>query len=128
MNKDSLGEQVQRPRLLSVMMNSATDEVVHEVEDVYVCLLNDGKAVNIFVGPKSCSNAKVSGITEAVKITMSDICQNWKEKAAAQGSDGASVVAGDMGRVLCPLKKRYFPADQGTLYCSLIRGCLFGYC
>ena len=54
---------------------------------MYVCFLKDGKAVNEFVGLKSCSNAKAPGITEAGNSSMTDVCQNWKEKAVALSSD-----------------------------------------
>lgn len=102
--KGELGEQVQRARFLSVMTDSATDVGVREVEDVYVRFLKDGEAVNAFVGLKACSNAKAPGITEAVKSAMTDICGNWKEKAVALGSDGASVMVGDVGGVYALLK------------------------
>ena len=100
-----LGEQVQRARFLSVMTDSATDVGVREVEDVYVPFLKDGEAVNAFAGLKSCPNAKATGITEAVNSAMTDICENWKEKAVALGSDGASVMVGDVGGVYALLKR-----------------------
>ena len=52
-----------------------------EVEDVYVRFLKDGEAVNAFVGLKSCSNAKLPGVTEAVNIAMTDVCQISKQKS-----------------------------------------------
>lgn len=103
--KGELGEQIQKARFLSVMTDCATDVGVCEVEDVYVCFLKDGGVVNTFVGLKSCSDAKAPGITEAVNSAMTDVCENWKEKAVALGSDGASVMVGDMGGVYALLKR-----------------------
>ena len=103
--KGELGEQIQKARFLSVMIDSATDVGVCEVEDVYVCFSKDGGVVNTFVGLKSCSDAKAPGITEAVNSAMTDVCENWKEKAVALGSDGASVMVGDMGGVYALLKR-----------------------
>ena len=103
--KGELGEQIQKARFLSVMTDGATDVGVCEVEDVYVCFLKDGGAVNTFIGLKSCSDAKALGITEAVNSAMTDVCENWKEKAVALGSDGASVMVGDMGGVYALLKR-----------------------
>ena len=98
-----------------------------EVEDVYARFLKDGEEVNAFVGLKSCSNAKLPGVTKAVNIAMTDVCQIAKKKAVAQGFEGASAMDGEIGRVLRPAEKRCSPSDQGTLDCSLIRACLFGY-
>ena len=36
---------------------------------------------------------------------MTDVCENWKEKAVALGSDGASVMVGDVGGVYALLKR-----------------------
>lgn len=72
---------------LIFMADSATDASVREVEDV--CFLKDGEVVNEFAGLKSCSNAKVLGMTEVVNSKTTDVCENWKEKAVALGSGGA---------------------------------------
>ena len=87
---------------LSVTSDSATDVGVREVEDVYVRYLKDGEPVNIFVGLKPCPNAKAPGITEAVNSAMTAVCENWKEKAVALGTDGAAVMVGErMEFLLC---------------------------
>ena len=56
-----------------------------EVEDVYVRFLKDGEAVNAFVGLKSCSSAKLPGVTEAANIAMTDVCQILKKKLLPKG-------------------------------------------
>ena len=103
--KGQLGQQLHAARFLSVMADSATDVGVREVEDVYVCSLKDGEPVNTFVGLKACSNANAQGITEAMNIAMTDVCENWKEKTVALGSDGAAVMVGEVGGVYALLKQ-----------------------
>jgi len=49
--------------------------------------LIDGEPVNTFVGLRSCPNAKAPGITEAVSSAISHVCDNWKEKVVALGTD-----------------------------------------
>ena len=44
----NLESKYKRACLLSIMMDSATDVGVHEVEDSYVCFLKDGEAVSAF--------------------------------------------------------------------------------
>ena len=56
-----------------------------EVEDVYARFLKDGEAVNAFVGLKSCSNAKLPGVTKAVSIAITDVCQIAKKKLLPKG-------------------------------------------
>ena len=103
--KNEIGEQLQRAQFLGVMADSATDVGVREVEDVYVCYLKDGEPVNTFVGLRPCPNAKALGITEAVNSSMRDVCDNWKEKAVALGTDGAAVMVGEVGGVFALLKR-----------------------
>ena len=98
--KNELGEQLQRAQFLGVMADSATDVGVREGEDVYVRYLKDGEPVNTFVGLRPCLNAKAPGITEAVNSAMSNVCDNWKEKVVALGTDGAAVMVGEVGGVL----------------------------
>ena len=99
-----MGSKFKEHVFLSVMTDSATDVGVCEVEDMCVHFLKDGQAFNAFVGLKSSSNAKAPHITEAVNSVMTGVCENWKEKAVALGSDGASVMVGDMGGVYTLLK------------------------
>ena len=40
------------------MADSATNVGVRDVDEVYVCFVKDGEAVNAYVGLKSYSNAK----------------------------------------------------------------------
>ena len=103
--KDGTGQQLQTARFLSVMSDSATDVGVREVEDVYVRYLKDGEPVNIFVGLKPCPNAKAPGLTEAVNSAMTAVCENWKEKTVALGTDGAAVMVGETGGVFALLKR-----------------------
>ena len=102
--KNKIGEQLQRAQFLGVMADSATDVGAREVEDVYVHYLKDGEPVNTFVGLRPCPNAKAPGITEAVNSAMSDVCDTWKEKVVAIGTDGAAVMAGKVGGVFALLK------------------------
>ena len=67
--------------------------------------LKDGEPVNAFVGLRPCPNAKASGITEAVDSAMSNMCDNWKEKAVALGTDGAAVMVGEVGGFFALLKR-----------------------
>ena len=67
--------------------------------------LKDGEPVNTFVGLRPCPNAKAMGITEAVNSAMSDVCDNWKEKVVALGTDGAAVMVGEVGGVFALLKR-----------------------
>ena len=36
---------------------------------------------------------------------MTHVCQNWKERVVTLGSDGASVMVGDMGKVYALVKR-----------------------
>ena len=67
--------------------------------------LKDGEPVNTFIGLRPCPNAKAPGITEAVNSAMSNVCDNWKEKAVALGTDGAAVMVGEVGGVFALLKR-----------------------
>ena len=87
------------------MADSATDVGVPEVDDVYVRYLKDGELVNTFVGLRPCPNTKAPGITEAVNSAIRDVCDNWKEKAVALGTDGAAVMVGEVGGVFALLKR-----------------------
>ena len=103
--KNELGGQLQRAQFLGVMADSATDVGVREVEDVFVRYLKDGEAVNTFVGLGPCLNAKALGIAEAVNSAMSNVCDKWKEKVVALGTDGAAVMVGEVGGVFALLKR-----------------------
>ena len=105
--KNEIGEQLQRAQFLGVMADSATDVGAREVEDVYVHYLKDGEPVNTFVGLRPCPNAKAPGITEAVNSAMSDVCDTWKEKVVALGTDRAAVMVGEVG--VFALLKRDIP-------------------
>ena len=103
--KDELSCKLQKCRFISVMADSATDVGVREVEDVYVCHLAEGETVNTFAGLKECVNSKADGIKVAVDSVMEDICDGWKNRAVAMGSDGAPVMLGDRGGVFALLKQ-----------------------
>ena len=103
--KNELSCKLQKCRFISVMADSATDVGVREVEDVYVCHLVEGETVNTFAGLKECVNSKADGIKAAVDSVMEDICDGWKNRAVAMGSDGAPVMLGDRGGVFALLKQ-----------------------
>ena len=65
-----------------VMADRATDVGTREFLDVYVRLLENGKAVNTFAALKECPNGKAKGITETITLAMDEIERNWKDKTA----------------------------------------------
>ena len=65
--------------------------------------MKDGELT--FVGLKSCSNTNAPGITDTANSAMTDACKNWKEKAVAPGSDGASLMFGELSGVYALLKQ-----------------------
>ena len=73
--------------------------------DVYVKLLENGKAVNNFVALKECPNGKAQGITGAITLAMDEKDQNWKDKTACLGTYGANVMLGQHGGIFGILKK-----------------------
>ena len=94
-----LSRKVTSTRFISVMADGATDIGTREVLDVYVKLLENGKAVNTFVALKECPNGKAQGITEAITLAMDEKDWNWKDKTACLGTDGANVMVGQHGGV-----------------------------
>ena len=54
---------------------------------------------------EECVNSKADGIKVAVDSVMADICDGWKNRAVAMGSDGAPVMLGDGGGVFALLKQ-----------------------
>ena len=58
-----------------------------------------------FVALKECPNGKAQGITEAITLAMDEKDQNWKNKTACLGTDGASVMVGQHGGVFGILKR-----------------------
>lgn len=100
-----LSRKVTSARFISVMADGATDIGTREVLDVYVKLLENGKAVNTFVALKECPNGKAQGIIEAITLAMGEKDRNWKDKTACLGTDGASVMVGQHGGVFGILKQ-----------------------
>ena len=100
-----LSQTLTSARFISIMADGATDVGTREVLDVYVRLLENGKAVNTFVALKECPNGKAQGITEAITLAMDEKDQNWKNKTACLGTDGASVMVGQHGGVFGILKR-----------------------
>lgn len=72
------------------MADGAPAVGTREVLDVYVRLLENGKAVNTFVALKECANGKAQGNTEAMKLAMTETDLNWKDKSICPGTDGAT--------------------------------------
>ena len=64
-----------------------------EALDIYVKTVKNGKAVNTFVVLKECPNGKAAEITEAITSAMAEK-DNWKDKTACLGTDGANVMVG----------------------------------
>lgn len=86
------------------MVDGVIDIGIREVFDVYVKLLENGKAVNIFVVLKECLNGKVQGIIEVITLVMGEKDRNWKDKIVCFGIDGVSVMVGQYGGVFGILK------------------------
>ena len=84
--KNELLCKLQKCRFISAMAGSATDVGVCEV-DVYVCHLIEGETVNSFAGLKECGNSTADGFKAAVDSVMEDVCDEWKNRAVAMGSD-----------------------------------------
>lgn len=100
-----LSRKVTSARFISVMADGATDIGTREVLDVYVKLLDNGKAVNTFVALKECPYGKTQGIPEAITLAMDEKDRNWKDKTACHGKDGANVMVGQHGGVFGILKQ-----------------------
>ena len=100
-----LSRKVTSARFISVMADGATDIGTREVLDVYVKLLENGKAVKIFVALKKCPYGKTQGITEVITLAMDEKARNWKDKTACHGNDGANVMVGQHGGVFGILKE-----------------------
>ena len=110
--KNELSCKLQKCRFISVMAGSANDVRVRKVEDVYLCHLVEGETVN------TCVSSKADGIKAAVDSVMEDICDGWKNRAVAMGSDGAPVMLGDRGGVFALPRQRNPTPNQGTLHCT----------
>ena len=63
-------------RFISVRVDGATDVSTREGLHDYARLLENDKAVNIFVALKKCPNGKAQGITEAITLAMDEKDQN----------------------------------------------------
>lgn len=81
------------------MVDGVIDIGIREVFDVYVKLLENGKAVNIFVVLKECLNGKVQGIIEVIILVMDEKDWNQKDKIVCFGIDGVNVMVGQYGGV-----------------------------
>ena len=85
---------------------------------MFVWHLVEGEKVNTFAGLKECVSSKADGIKAAFDSVMEDICDGWKNRAAAMGSDGDPVMLGDRGGVFALLRQRNPTPNQGTLHCT----------
>lgn len=72
------------------MADGAPAVGTRELLDVYVRLLENGKAVYTFVALKEYANGKAQGNTEAMKLAMNETDLNWQDKSICPGTYGAT--------------------------------------
>eukprot|EP00063_Salmo_salar_P020903 XP_013995738.1 PREDICTED: zinc finger protein 862-like [Salmo salar] len=102
--RSNIRENLKNPTFLSIMSDGSTDTSVKDEELVYVRFCHKGKIELKFVGIKSVEKADGAHISNAISAIMEGVCDEWRSKLVALGTDGAAVMTGAKNGVVSRLK------------------------
>ncbi|XP_045548900.1 zinc finger protein 862-like [Salmo salar] len=102
--RNNIRENLKNPTFLSIMSDGSTDTSVKDEELVYVRFCHKGKIELKFVGIKSVEKADGAHISNAISAIMEGVCDEWRSKLVALGTDGAAVMTGAKNGVVSRLK------------------------
>ena len=92
-------------RYISVMADSSTDTSVRDLELVYVRHIKEGRPVNTYMATQELDHVNAQGHLDCIDDAVSDNgLPDWKDKLVGFGSDGASVMVGQVSGVVGLLK------------------------
>ena len=103
--RNELKEAYETAKFLAVMSDGSTDSAVEEQEIVYCRFGTGGKVYTQFLAVQTVKKADAQTISLAIDSAVSStLDQNWKDKLAAIGTDGAAVMVGKNTGVVKRLK------------------------
>ena len=102
--REEIRKKYYSAKFVSLLSDGSTDTSVLEQEIIYMRFSHRGILNTYFIGIEPVPKADAAHINDAIDNVASQIDKDWKNKLISVGTDGASVMTGNISGVVKKLK------------------------